>query len=641
MLTTADLISGLLGYLAMGVSIQMFVPEYIGFFKAHVGKIDGKPKPPATSDFALLLSLVVVGKFIITQLALYIILAVIETVFLTLLLIWAGYCCCMRHHRAINRRAVIKQDQSRSAVRAGLLAMQSGGIHKLPPGTHDVHGAYNDQARQNKMVRDGEARAKRRNSWKWLGIQLAIVLVIFSAIWAGVDYARRNTAEPPPISERPESTGEVIAWGVAWFGLACWLAPRGINISRSLYYKRPESITTDAVLIGSLSHFFNIGSILTLNNKGDALYAQLPFVCTSISCVSTDIFRLTLKFIFRKGQTLPPWTSFFGLFSNGEQYDPFYKPEEQKRRKRDMLKPRRKNRSPPASSSDLEHGGHSSSSDGGHSHSGSNNEKEPLTEHQQHVKYLRQAALLPFVPVPKPPSDDDDSDDHFHQHRRLAQASNRNFIDKYNEPRDKLAALHRDHNLDTATQLDRERRLAAHARAPYNPEEDGGLRQEHHDAFRGAADERNAQRLLRENHRRRDGLRIVNDADPADQGDLAHFDNRHYTSSENEARESELHRRQNDPTRRLPLDHIHREATRRLSSDSEPDLGFTVPRPADKERAKRQQWLREHSAAQEERLKRERGEADKKEEEKQRRWWRKGSAGGGNTSSGEDSGRSA
>ncbi|GAA5917039.1 hypothetical protein JCM6882_001905 [Rhodosporidiobolus microsporus] len=628
MLTTAELISGLLGYIAMGTGIQLFLPEYIGFFKGHVGKINGKPKPPAqispelfgffafwlVGDFAQLIALLIVGSFLVTQLALYIIVAAVETVFLTLLLIWAGYCCCMRHHRAINRRAVIKQDQSRSAVRAGLLAMQSGGIQKLPPGTRDVHGEYNEEARQKKKTSDADARAKSRNSWKWLGIQLAIVVAVFTAVWAGVDFARRDTASPPHVSTRPETTKELVAWGLAWFGFACWMAPRGINIGRSL-------------------------SILAINNKGDPLYAQLPFVCTSLGCIVADIVRLTLKFIFRKGQPLPPWASFFGLFSNGEKYDPFYKPEEQKRRKRDMLKPRRKNRSPPASSSDLEHGGHSSSSDGGHSHSGSNNEKEPLTEHQQHVKYLRQAALLPFVPVPKPPSNDDDSDDHFHQHRRLAQASNRNFIDKYNEPRDKLAALHRDHNLDTATQLDRERWLAAHARAPYDPEEDGGLRQEHHDAFRGAADERNAQRLVRDSRRRLDGLRVVNGADPADQGDLAHYDDRHYTSSENEAREGELHRRQNDPTRRLPLDHVGREASRRLSSGSEADLGFSVPHPASTERLKHQQWLREHSAQQTERLARERKEAERREEEKQRRWWKRRGR-GGNSSAGEDSEKS-
>ncbi|GAA5822363.1 hypothetical protein JCM11251_006314 [Rhodosporidiobolus azoricus] len=576
MLTTIELISSLLGYWAMGTGIQLFLPEYVAFFKGHVGKKNGKPKPPAESDFAQLIALLVVGSFVITQVALYVIVAVLESLFLILLLIYAGYCCCMRQHRSTNRAKVLKEKQNRSAVHAGLRAMQSGTIHPLPPGGEDLHGLYNKKVQKEKEIEEEKKAMKMKSSWKWLFIQLVIVIAIFTGVWAAVDFARRETATPAHVSKRPESTAEVASWYVAWFGAACWIAPRALNIGRSIYYKRPEQVTTQGVLIGGLTHLFNIGSIVSINNHGDALYAQLPFICTSAGCVGADVIRLTLKFVYLKGQPLPPWTSFFGLFGNGPTYDPFHKAKEEKPRKRDMLKGRRRDRTPAASSSELESGGQFSSD-----HDSSSGTEKMSSRRRKHVKDLQQAALLPFLPVPKHPSDDD-SDDHFGHHRVLAQDVNRKYVSKYNKPREQLAALHRAHNEEKAAQLDGERELAEHARQPYEASSDDDWRGRHHDLLRGALDHQEARRQRNDQQRRREARQIIEGAGPEQRDALHRFDQEHLASSDDDSDAQELRRLQDDPRRRLPLDHWQH----RLSSGPALDLGFPSSQiAADKKRA--------------------------------------------------------
>ncbi|GAA5858084.1 hypothetical protein JCM8547_005646 [Rhodosporidiobolus lusitaniae] len=363
-LDTLELYSGLLGFWAMGTGIALFAPEFLNFYKGHMGKDkEGNPKPPAritaglfgcwiTGDVTQLISLLVVGEYIVTQMVLLAMVAGLEAVFLFLILLYSG---SLGFNSKFPKPPPLPpkadRDAKREHVAQTLIRSAHYGQIKRPPRgrgkgggdeeSQDLVEEYKkgERAKVAPMIAEQKARARKVLLWKTLS---CIVLIgVFTAVWWGVDYMPRETKEPPPASSAPEDAKGYLAYALAWFGFCCWVGPRVYNGYDSFHQKKREEITTTGVVIGGLTHFFNIGSIFLINTSGEALFAQAPFIATSIVCVVLDTGRVILKHQYPEGETLPSASNLVGLMQYEQSVDPFYQPGLRQRIKNKVTRRRR------------------------------------------------------------------------------------------------------------------------------------------------------------------------------------------------------------------------------------------------------------------------------------------------------------
>ncbi|GAA5981808.1 hypothetical protein JCM11641_007431 [Rhodosporidiobolus odoratus] len=465
MLTTFELVSGLLGYWA---STWLFAPECWSFYKKHIRDKEPVDLNPElfgffafwlTGDFAQLIALLVVGKYQPQQVILYIIVAAVESVLLGLMLIFKK-----RNGPLPKPAPKIELPAISSALAISLAELSAT---RMPPGNTDLE-RLREKKRRDTELRTWAEGAKSQRGWMIQGSGLITVLFIFGTIWGLTELRLKETHRPLEVSERPDSTVTWAAWYTAWFGFACWVIPRLINIGRACWYRRPESITVESVILGAITHGFNIGAVVLVNHEDDPLYAQLPFVATSAVCVCLDAFRLFLTYIFSKAVVLPPWKNFLGIiYWHGSDLplDPRYKPLQEKKEKKKKEKRSRSRRNFILHPDD----------------SSSGNEHESLVDphnpglREKHRLELRQAALMP--PGPDLEYMDTAANSDWLQERRMRKEANRRFlqedapfVDRIVNRNGTMVASHADlENRRPSRRRVEEDWVRKHPDGPYNP----------------------------------------------------------------------------------------------------------------------------------------------------------------------------
>ncbi|GAA5847607.1 hypothetical protein JCM9279_005322 [Rhodotorula babjevae] len=352
MWTQSELLSSLFGYWAMGCGIWLFCPEIYDVIKYRPREIDAARLTFFASwllgDFLHLFGTVFSGHAQITQISLYIIVAVLET-FLVIWILFNVYCA--KRHPAEEFDKVDPSQWRHPAQHAFAHMAGVGPDLHMPPGDDSL-----DQHRSSRRARQIDAanasrRARgKKTPWKppkviprptMIALQVAgtvSVLLVFTAVWYGVTYTQQSVKEPPePLSQT------MVAFIPGWFGkleplvlvLILDLHPdflptdsasgsgRGSSrcTSRSKDKQR-EGITTASIIVGALTHGFNTVSIMLINFKGEGLLAQSPYIATSVCCIVLDGCRLLLKHHYADRKFLPPNFDHSTLYPARAYYDP-------------------------------------------------------------------------------------------------------------------------------------------------------------------------------------------------------------------------------------------------------------------------------------------------------------------------------
>ncbi|GAA5991456.1 hypothetical protein JCM11641_005211 [Rhodosporidiobolus odoratus] len=334
-LSTLELVSKLFGWWSMGLAIVLFLPEIIeavtkrpkerpqpGYFPQsstyvdvlcglvlHAGdRVGWFERPQLSRDQVLnLLSSPpkqwlwlagdggqLIGLYLAngleTQKALCWSIASADIIMIFLLSTFAGLFVCRPCRTAREKKRKIRHEGAEKRVISHLVAQtllapddpEPIKINaQLPPG----YTTMGDQIARR--FKNGLAKARKQ----MVNVAIVVVtLLVMSMVFLGKDYLFKDTKKPDPISHMPENQEEWIAYILSYAAI-----PRGINIYNSRKYRRPEGITTSAVIIGGLSHVANIASIMTVNHERDSVIAQLPFVLTAVCCALIDCYRLILK----------------------------------------------------------------------------------------------------------------------------------------------------------------------------------------------------------------------------------------------------------------------------------------------------------------------------------------------------------
>ncbi|GAA5873134.1 hypothetical protein JCM1840_005578 [Sporobolomyces johnsonii] len=293
MLDTLDLANGFFGYWALGMAVWLFAPAFWQNIKEKPLTVDNAAFFAwwLAGDFLQLVALLLTGAAI-TQVVLYIIVATLETLLLTLLCFYAGIFTVKFWSDLRKRRREDEQPEEESILdKYRVFGTVVAALH-----THDPITELG-------LVKEPSGR--KEFIMQATGVLAASAVSL--GVWAGVDYSRRHTADPNPVATWPDSTLTWVAYVLGWIGLVCWVAPRATNIYLSSTKRYPDPIDTSTVVVGAMTHAFNITSILILNHTPWSMAAQAPFILTSVICLSLDFVRLWLKHHYRYGSPLSPW----------------------------------------------------------------------------------------------------------------------------------------------------------------------------------------------------------------------------------------------------------------------------------------------------------------------------------------------
>ncbi|BGP44148.1 hypothetical protein JCM10449v2_008212 [Rhodotorula kratochvilovae] len=384
MLSQLELISSLFGYMAMGTGIWLFCPEVYDLLKYPPRTIDTARliffAAWLAGDVLHLIGTVVSGHALITQIALYCIVAFIETALVNYILWCTGkYCRTRRRHpdeEIAEEKARLRPVPHEWAAMHGV-----GPDLAMPPGDTTLEDAR--AARWDKKLKKAnESRARRGKKGEWAPkeeisnmraaviqtVGTIVVVGVFTAIWVGVVYIKRDTAKPPEPMKMPHNAvtwlGYVLGWIVsppsfassrvpagrrrrggktyrllflrlsvcllrnggtdvsAAQGFFFWTGPRFYSMYDAVKAERQEGITTGSISVGALTHGFNVASVMIINNQGEALYAQLPYIATSALCIFLDFVRLGIKFHYGGRQFLAPEQDHSVLYPAKAFYDP-------------------------------------------------------------------------------------------------------------------------------------------------------------------------------------------------------------------------------------------------------------------------------------------------------------------------------
>ncbi|KAG0653841.1 hypothetical protein C6P46_002187 [Rhodotorula mucilaginosa] len=318
-LTTAELVSGLFGFWSMGLAVWLFVPEFVDVWRHPMPEID-LPRfiffaAWLVGDAAMLAGLLIVRKYIITQMVLYAIIMVLEVAILLLMMWTDGDLCCAARSKRPSDNALAH------------LIMGIHGRPHMPPGDKSL-----EQRRAVRAHERGEMTPEQRSRFR-VKVQLGgtvIVLALFTVVWLVVDYREKEDKAPPPVSSLPDSAksdyaAKMTAYILAWIGLPCWTLPRVYCLVDAYRKRAREGITVASILIGGLVHVLNIASVMLINPSGEPLLAQMPYLLTSIACVVLDGVRLGLTYVLRNAKQLPPAYDYSNMWPY-ERYLPDYDP---------------------------------------------------------------------------------------------------------------------------------------------------------------------------------------------------------------------------------------------------------------------------------------------------------------------------
>ncbi|TNY22303.1 hypothetical protein DMC30DRAFT_151937 [Rhodotorula diobovata] len=304
MWTTGELASSLLGFCAMGTGIWLFCPEIYDLFKYPPREMDRARLIFFASwlvgDFLHLFGTVFSGHAQTTQIALYIIVASIESFVLVYILFHLGHIPFFKPKRYPVEDVLEKQRDWRYPLQHSIVhAMGVGPDLKMPPRDKrlEEHRRARDQpaidaanaSRRARGLKD-HAPKKEIPDTQMALIQIAgtlFVLFVFTAIWYAVTYINRDTKEAPEPMKM-----SLVAFLPGWAGFFFWVGPRFVSMWQSYSSKKKEGITNGAIFVGGLTHSLNIASIVLINFQGEGLLAQSPYIATSACCVVLDIFRL-------------------------------------------------------------------------------------------------------------------------------------------------------------------------------------------------------------------------------------------------------------------------------------------------------------------------------------------------------------
>ncbi|BGP52394.1 Putative vacuolar membrane transporter for cationic amino acids [Rhodotorula kratochvilovae] len=357
MLSQLELISSLFGYMAMGTGIWLFCPEVYDLLKYPPRTIDTARliffAAWLAGDVLHLIGTVVSGHALITQIALYCIVAFIETALVNYILWCTGkYCCTRRRHpdeEIAEEKARLRPVPHEWAAMHGV-----GPDLAMPPGDtalEDARAARWDK----KLKKANESRARRGKKGEWASkeeisnmraaviqtVGTIVVVGVFTAIWVGVVYIKRDTAKPPEPMKMPHNAVTWLGYILGWIGFFFWTGPRFYSMYDAVKAERQEGITTGSISVGALTHGFNVASVMIINNQGEALYAQLPYIATSALCIFLDFVRLGIKFHYGGRQFLAPEQDHSVLYPAKAFYDPRWQFDREEAeafaRKRDAL----------------------------------------------------------------------------------------------------------------------------------------------------------------------------------------------------------------------------------------------------------------------------------------------------------------
>ncbi|GAA5940948.1 hypothetical protein JCM3775_006856 [Rhodotorula graminis] len=328
MWTVAELLSSLFGYWAMGCGIWLFCPEIYDVIKYRPHEIDAARLTFFASwllgDFLHLFGTVFSGHAQITQISLYIIVAVLET-FLVVWILFNVYCVKRHPDEEFDE----KGDPAKwrhPAQHAFAHMMGVGPQLHMPPGDDALDKQRSARRERQIDAANASRRARgKKTPWKppkaiprptMIAIQVAgtvFVVLVFTAVWYGATYTQQNSKEPP--EPLPQS---LVA---ARTGFCFWVGPRLFSMYQSYKEKKKEGITTASIIVGALTHGFNVVSIMLINYKGEGLLAQSPYIATSVFCIALDIMRLFLKRHYAGHDFLPPQLDHSTLYPARAFYD--------------------------------------------------------------------------------------------------------------------------------------------------------------------------------------------------------------------------------------------------------------------------------------------------------------------------------
>ncbi|GAA5825123.1 hypothetical protein JCM3770_002507 [Rhodotorula araucariae] len=321
MLTTLELLSSLTGYWAMGTGIWLFCPEVYDLLKYPPREIDRARLTFFAcwlgGDITHLIATIIAGHALLTQIILYIIVAVVETGVISYILWCTGKCCVAR--KRYPEEEISREEHMPLRGASERVAKTSN----RPPGhARTVHEMAEDSGYtwEEKVERANASRRARGKKTPWKEktelpamtkflIQTTGTLVVvglFTIIWWRVVLDKRDTAKPPLPMEFPHTDLQKVGYGLGWAGFVTWIAPRAYCILDAVSKRRREGITTGTIGVGALTHGLNIVSILLVNNTKWPLLAQLPYILTSMICIILDFVRLAIKRHFSKERVLPP-----------------------------------------------------------------------------------------------------------------------------------------------------------------------------------------------------------------------------------------------------------------------------------------------------------------------------------------------
>ncbi|GAA5867991.1 hypothetical protein JCM3774_001558 [Rhodotorula dairenensis] len=321
MLSTTELASALFGFWSMGGAIALFVPEFIDVWRHPMPNIDIARfiffAAWLVGDAVMLAGLVIMRKFIITQVVLYSVVFALEVALLLLMLWTVGDLCCAARVKRPSDGAVVGQ----------LVAGIHGRLH-MPPGDNTLKNLRAERARNRGELTPAE-RGRRRTKYQIYGT--IALLAGFTLVWLFVDFLPRDERNPPSRSFLPDPksanyVAQNVGYILAWLGVPCWVLPRLYCLYDSFRRRAREGITVASILLGLLTHGTNVTSVMLINNRGDALQAQLPYILTSVLCIVLDVLRLGLKHLLQHAKQLPPEYDYSNMWPY-ERLLPGYDPQ--------------------------------------------------------------------------------------------------------------------------------------------------------------------------------------------------------------------------------------------------------------------------------------------------------------------------
>ncbi|GAA5909098.1 hypothetical protein JCM8208_007430 [Rhodotorula glutinis] len=375
MWTVSELLSSLFGYWAMGCGIWLFCPEIYDVVKYRPREIDAARLTFFASwllgDFLHLFGTVFSGHAQITQISLYIIVAVLET-FLVIWILYNVY-CAKRHHAEEFDKVDDPTTWRHPAQHAFPHMLGVGPQLHMPPGDDALDKQKTSRRERQIDAANASRRARgKKTPWKppkaiprptMIAIQVAgtvFVLLVSTAVWYGATYTQQSVKEPPePLPQSliafiPGWAGKSSSPSSSYFPLlppllpssssslhssfllllfslplrfCFWVGPRLFSMYQSYKDKQKEGITTATIIVGALTHGFNTASIMLINYRGEGLLAQSPYIATSVCCIVLDIFRFFLKRHYADQTFLPPNLDHSTLYPARAFYDPAWQHE--------------------------------------------------------------------------------------------------------------------------------------------------------------------------------------------------------------------------------------------------------------------------------------------------------------------------